>query len=194
MNTNPSGDVTQLLRDWSNGDSKAGEVLLPLVYGELRQRASSYLRRERSHQMLQATDLVHEVYLRLVDQEGVHWRDRLHFFALAATTMRRILVDHARARLAGKRGGDQFKVSLLEGLDFVAEEPAHLLALDDALTSLRDDNPQFARIVELRFFGGFNNHEIAELLEVSMSTITRRWRLARAWLFRRLSEERGDAL
>ena len=191
MSADSSSDVTRLLLDWSDGDGNAAEELMPLVYDELRRRAASYFRRERPGQVLQATALVHETYLRLIDQRSVAWRNRLHFFALAAKMMRRILVDDARSRLSGKRGGDLMRVTLADGPEFAAEQPAHLLALDDALTGLRQANPDLARIVELRFFGGFKNEEISELLGVSIPTITRRWRLAKAWLLRRMSEGAG---
>ena len=184
-------DVTQLLLDWSNGDEGAAEAILPLVYGELRRRAAGYLGREKPGQVLQATALVHETYLRLVDQRSVQWRNRLHFFALSAKLMRRILVDNARRQLSNKRGGDLMRVTLADGPEFAAESPPELVALDEALTDLREVNPELARIVELRFFGGFKNEEIAELLEISVATITRRWLLAKAWLLQRMSAD-GD--
>lgn len=189
MSGDSSSDVTQLLLDWSNGDEDAADELMPLVYGELRRRAAGYLRRERPGQVLQATALVHETYLRLIDQRSVAWRNRLHFFALAAKMMRRILVDNARRQLSGKGGGGLMRVTLAEGPEFAAQQPSHLVALDEALTGLRDANPDLARIVELRFFGGFKNDEISDLLEISVPTITRRWRLAKAWLLQRMSED-----
>ncbi len=187
-------DVTRLLIDWSNGDTSAADDLMPLVYDELRRRAKSYLRRERPGLTLQATALVHETYLRLIDQNSVHWRNRLHFFALAAKLMRRVLVDHARGHLAAKRGGRLERIELEGSGELAIEKPEHLIALDEALTRLRQENEQLSRIVELRFFGGCRNEEIAELLEISIPTITRRWRLAKAWLYHHLTEEgSGDA-
>ena len=191
MNQSPA-DVTQLLVDWTNGDRLAADRLLPLVYDELRRRAAAYFQRERPDQTLQATALVHETYLRLIDQRSVSYRNRLHFFALAAKLMRRILVDHARSHLSAKRGGDVQKLALDPDLEVSADRPEHLVALDDALDDLQKTRPELGRIVELRFFGGFKNEEIAELLEISIPTITRRWQLAKAWLYRRLTAAEGE--
>ncbi len=185
----PSGEVTRLLVDWSGGDEDAAGALMPLVYEELRRRAAAYLSRERQDLTQQATALVHETYLRLIDQRRVHYRNRLHFFALAAKLMRRILVDHARGHLRAKRGGGVEKVVIDDEFDLCMEEPAHLVVLGEALDALEASSPELARVVELRFFGGFKNEEIAELAGISIPTITRRWRLAKTWLYRRLRDE-----
>ena len=184
-------DVTQLLIDWTDGDESAAEALMPLIYDELKRRASRRLRHESSGRALETTELVHETYLRLVDQNSVRWRNRLHFFALAARMMRRILVDHARRRQASKRGAQAEKITFVDGELSIAQ-PAHLVAVDEALDNLRREEPEAARIVELRFFGGLTNEEIAELLGISVPTITRRWRLARVWLYRHLTETGSD--
>ena len=188
----PSPDVTRLLVDWSNGDQQAADALMPLVYDELHRRAAGYLRRERPDQTLQSTALVHEVYLRLIDQNRVRWRSRLHFFALAAKLMRRILVDAARGHLAAKRGGGLQRVDLDDESDVPVQSPEQVVAIDEALVDLKKANPELHRIVELRFFGGFKNEEIAELLDISIPTITRRWRLAKAWLYRHMTGDLED--
>jgi RNA polymerase sigma factor (TIGR02999 family) len=179
------GEVTALLRDWSGGDQHALERLMPLVYQELRKLAASYMRRERSDHTLQPTALVHEAYLRLVDQRGVDWRNRAHFFGIAARMMRRILVDHARRRQAAKRDGAADRISgsgdLVEG-----ERDPDLLALDVALDALEALDPRQARIVELRFFGGLTVEETAEVAGISTATVKREWQTARAWLAREL--------
>ena len=178
-------EVTQLLLKWSNGDREALENLLPLVYKELHQLAARYLRRERSDHTLQATALVHEAYLKLIDQREVRWQNRAHFFGVAAQAMRRILVDHARGHMAAKRGSGGVKISLDDNeaaivSDARAEE---MVALDDALNQLSEIDPQKSRIVELRFFGGLSIEETAEVLGVGTATVTRQWRMARAWLY-----------
>jgi RNA polymerase sigma-70 factor (ECF subfamily) len=181
-------DVTQLLLAWNDGDQAALEKLLPLVYDELRRLADSYLRRERAAHTLQATALVHEAYLRLVDQRRVRWQNRAHFFGIVAQLMRRILVDHARAHQAAKRGEGQVKLSLDEAINVSAERAAEVVALDEALTSLAELDEQQSRIVELRYFGGLSNQEIAEVLGISAPTVTRQWRLAKAWLYHELRQ------
>jgi len=181
-------DLTQLLVRWSEGDAAALEQLLPVVYQELRRIASRQLRRERAEHTLVPTALVHEVYLRLVDQQRVTWQNRAHFFGLTAQLMRRILVDHARARHTEKRGDAAPHVSL----DLVAEKahkparPEDVLAVDIALERLATIDPEQARIVELRFFAGLTVEETAHVVNRSPRTIKREWRLARAWLFREL--------
>ncbi len=181
------GEVTRLLVSWSAGDTGAFERLLPLVYAELRTIASRHLRRERSGSTLQATAVVHEAYLRLVDQTRVAWKNRGHFLAVASQAMRRILVDHARARRAAKRGGGGQPVSWVVD---VAQEtpiaPIDVLALEEALARLAAADAEQARIVELRFFGGLSVEEIAELVERSPTTVKRDWRTARAFLHREL--------
>lgn len=192
MGTSRSGQdkpITALLRDWRNGDGRALEALTPLVYDELRRIAAGYLRRERSGHTLQSTALVHEAYVRLVDAD-VGWQDRAHFFALAARTMRRILVDHAAARRAAKRGGDAVRVTLDVELvpQAEAEASTDLLALDAALKKLEALDPRHARIVELHFFGGLTYGEMSEALGISTSTLDRDLRLAKAWLASELAD------
>jgi RNA polymerase sigma factor (TIGR02999 family) len=187
MNDSPSGDVTRLLVDWSNGDEDALVRLTPLVYDELHGLAQRYMRRERGDHTLQATALVHEAFVRLVDQKQVHWRNTLHFTALAAQMMRRILIDHARSHRYAKRGSGAPKVSLDDAPPIAAEASPDLLEVDEALDRLSEVDGQLARIVELRFFGGMKNEEIGEVLGISVPTVTRRWRMAKAWLFRHLT-------
>jgi RNA polymerase sigma factor (TIGR02999 family) len=180
-------EVTQLLRDWSDGNSAAREELLQLVYRPLRELAGHHLRRERDGHTLQPTALVHELYLKLVKQRRVDWSDRGHFFAVAAQMMRRILVDHARRRKSDKRGGEMVSLALDDALDVAAAESIDVVALDVALEHLTAIFPQQARIVELRFYGGLTIDETAEVLGVSAATISREWTMARAWLRRSLS-------
>jgi RNA polymerase sigma factor (TIGR02999 family) len=180
--------ITQLLVKWSDGDPQALDQLTPLVYDELRQMARTYLRRERSDHTLQATALVHEAYLRMIDQDSVSWRNRAHFFGIASQMMRRILVNHALARAAEKRGGRTEKLTLDEAIHLPDQREIDLLALDDALKQLEMLDPQQTRIVELRFFGGLSIEETAEALRISAATVKRDWRTARLWLRRQLSE------
>jgi len=174
--------VTQLLEKWSNGDQSALDELMALVYDELHRLASSYLRRERPDHTLQPTALVNEAYLRLVDQRHARWQNRAQFFGIAAQLMRRILVDHARAHYAAKRGGPQYAVSLSQADRFAKQPDVELLALHDALNELVAIDPQQSRIVELRFFGGLSIEETAEVLGISHATVERDWKMARAWL------------
>jgi RNA polymerase sigma-70 factor, ECF subfamily len=185
------GGVTQLLAEWQGGDDRALERLMPLVYGELRRLAGRYLNHEREGHTLETHDLIHEAFLRLVDQRQVDWQSRAHFFGIAAQMMRRILVDHARRRGAQRHGGDVRQLLLDEAADLALDRDADLVALDEALTELAAVDESLARIVDLRFFGGFDYDEIAGLLGVSNPTVRRRWRLAKAWLYRRLSN--GEA-
>lgn len=182
--------VTALLLAWRRGEKRAFEQLTPLVYAELRRRAGAYLRGERPDHTLRPTALVHEVYLRLVNLDQVDWQDRTHFFALAARQMRRILVDSARARRYQKRGGGAVSVTFNEDLAVAARAP-DLIALDDALELLDKRDGRKARVVELRFFGGLTNAEIAEALNISTDTVTRDWQMAKLWLRREL--EKGQA-
>jgi len=175
--------ITQLLIEVTNRNSAAVDALLPLIYDELRSLAANYLRRERPDHTLQPTALVHEAYLRMVDQTQVNWQNRAHFFGVAAQMMRRILVDHARAHTAEKRGSDFQKLSLDENVDKTVERSAELIALDDALKELAEMDEQKSRIVELRFFGGLSIEETAEVLGVSAPTVKRQWRMAKAWLY-----------
>ncbi len=176
--------VTRMLVDWSAGNREAAVQLMPLVYDELRNIARGYLRRERPDHTLQATGLVHEAYLRLIDQDVATWENRAHFFGVAASVMRRILVDHARRAGAGKRGGGWDKLELNEALLASPERSVDLIALDDALQSLAEIDSRKSHLVELRFFGGLTVEEAGEVLEVSPSTVKREWRIAKAWLRR----------
>jgi RNA polymerase sigma factor (TIGR02999 family) len=176
-------NITQLLIEVTNRNSAAVDVLLPLIYDELRKLAANYLRRERSDHTLQPTALVHEAYMRMVDQTQVNWQNRAHFFGVAAQMMRRILVDHARAHNAEKRGQDFQILSLDENIDKSVERSSELIALDEALRTLAEIDEQKGRIVELRFFGGLSIDETAEVLGVSAPTVKRQWRMAKAWLY-----------
>lgn len=190
MDSSPTQEqVTQVLLDWSQGECGALERLMPLIYDELRQIARGYLRRERADHTLQATGLVHEAYLRLVDQTTASWQNRAQFFGVAARVMRRVLVDHARRHRAGKRGGTWEKVEFDEALAADLPYSLDLVALDDALQHLAQVDPRQSQIVELRFFGGLTTEEAAEVLDVSPRTIKREWRRAKAWLYREISRE-----
>jgi RNA polymerase sigma factor (TIGR02999 family) len=181
-------DVTQLLVNWSKGDQSALDELMPLVYGELRRLAGAYLRRERSNHTLQSTALVHEAFMRLVNQHDVQWRNRAHFYAIAAQMIRRILVDYARSQHAEKRGSGAIKLELDEAMA-VAQTGTDidLLGLNDALDALAELDERQSRIVELRFFAGLSIEETAEVMHLSPASIKREWQTARAWLFRRMT-------
>lgn len=187
MTTSSPKDVTQILLDWSRGDPEAPDKLMPLVYDELRRIASQYLRRERADHTLQPTALVHEAYLKLVDQQRVSWQNRAHFFAIAAQAMRRILVSYARQHLAAKRGGPRQRLTLDEAMGAAQQREVDLIALDEAMTNLEAIDPQQSRIIELRFFGGLSVEETAQVIGVSPATVKREWTMARAWLHRRMS-------
>ena len=187
MNAANPAEVTRILLDWSGGDRDAPARLMPLVYEELRRLARERLRRERPNHTLQATALVHEAFLKLVDQTRVDWRSRAHFFAVAAGQMRRILVDHARAHHAAKRGGPAPQLCLEETVALAAERPVDLVSLDEALDGLTKVYPRKARVVELKFFGGLEAKDIAEVLEVSEKTVRRDWNFAKLWLLRELT-------
>jgi RNA polymerase sigma factor (TIGR02999 family) len=193
MASQPSADVTGLLLAWSKGDRGALDALVPHVYGELRRQADRYLRRQRSGHTLQATALVHEAFLRLVDQTNVSFHDRAHFFAVASRAMRQILVDHARRRHTDKRGGDATRLVLEDGTASVQPRGVDLIALDDALERLEALDPGQARLVELRFFGGLTVEETAVVLACSPATVKRAWSSARAWLYGELSGGRGPS-
>jgi RNA polymerase sigma-70 factor (ECF subfamily) len=184
-------DVTALLLDWRGGDEKAIERLLPLVHGELRRLAKRQMAGERPGHVLQATALVNEVYLRLVDVRRVQWQDRAHFFAMAGRLMRRVLVDFARAQKNQKRGGELHRVTLDQNLLVAENSPEDLIAIDDALRALGDEYERKAQVVELRFFGGLSVEETAEALGISPETVMRDWKFAKNWLLRELSR-RGD--
>lgn len=180
MGSSATHEVTRLLADWARGNERALDDLTPLVYKELRQLAASYLRKERQGHTLQPTALVHEAYLRLVDQKNPTWQDRSHFYGVAARLMRQILVDHARRRQAGKRAG--LKVPLEEAVSFQQERSRDLVALDNGLNALEKLDPRKCKAVELRYFGGLSMDEIAQALDVSPVTVRRDLRLAEAWL------------
>lgn len=178
--------ITALLVAWSGGDVRALDSLMPLVYDQLRTLAAGFLRGERSHHTLASSALVHEAFLRMVELDRVSWNDRAHFFALSARIMRRILIDHARKHGASKRGDGADALPLDEAAFLPAADHPELLALDQAMNRLADRDPEQARIVELRYFGGLDREEIACVLGISSATVTRRWRMARAWLYRQL--------
>jgi RNA polymerase sigma factor (TIGR02999 family) len=183
----PPHEITLLLAEWSSGNQTALDKLYPIVYDELRRLAHHYMSHERKGHTLQTTALINEAYLRLVDQKNVHWENRAHFFGISAQIMRRILIDHARRYRYAKRGGQALKVSLDEAAVVAKERASELLMLDEALISLAAIDPRRSRVVELRFFGGLSNKEIASLLKISPNTVTRDWNLARAWLYQELS-------
>ena len=189
MKERPPHDVTVLLTRVSAGDESAPGKLLELVYDDLRRLAAAYMHAERSDHTLQATALVHEAYLRLVDWENVSWENRAQFFAVAAQVMRRVLVDHARAKNAAKREGSQQKLVLDDAVSFANEKEFDVLALEEALSSLEKLDPRQAKIVELRFFGGLSIEEVAHVLKVSVTTVKREWTIAKAWFQRELSKE-----
>lgn len=181
-------EITQLLAEWSDGNQSALDELYPLVYDELHRLARRYMSRERQGHTLQTTALINEAYVRLVDQKNVHWANRSHFFAISAQIMRRILIDHARRYAYAKRGGGAQQVSLDEAAAVTRTAGSELLRLDEALKSLAEMDPRRSQVVELRYFGGLNNEEIAGVLNISENTVTRDWNMARAWLHQQLSE------
>ena len=186
--------ASSLLRAWGKGDVSAREKLMPLVYEELHRRAAAYLRGERTDHTLQPTALVHEAYLRLIGQERVVWQNRAHFYGVAAQMMRRILVDHARGHRRGKRFGGAVRVTLDERVGTAEPPDCELLLLDQALNELAAFDPQQAKIVELRYFGGLTEDEVASLLTVSRSTVTREWLIAKGWLYRRITAGHAGGL
>jgi RNA polymerase sigma factor (TIGR02999 family) len=185
-------EVTRLLLDWGNGNAAALERLTPLVYEELHRLAHQHMNRERRDHTLQTSALVNEAYLRLIDQRGVHWQNRAHFFSIASRLMRRILVDHARAHRYAKRGGGAIQVSLDEAAVVSQERAEELVALDEALTSLATIDQRKSQVVELRFFGGMSVEETAEVLGVSPITVKRDWSTAKAWLYRSIERRVTD--
>ena len=186
-------NVTQLLVGWSEGDKAALDQLVPIVYDELRRQAARYLRRERVGHTLQTTALIHEAYLRLVDQKHVRWQNRAHFFGIAAQLMRRILVDHARTKKRLKRGGSDLRVSLNEATALSKGQDLDVIGLDEALTRLEKIDEQQGKIVELRFFSGLTVEETAAVLGISTGTVKRDWSMAKAWLHRELSGQANAA-
>jgi RNA polymerase sigma-70 factor (ECF subfamily) len=187
MGASGTGNITELLLAWGKGDQDALAKLTPLVYEELHRLARRYMAKERPGHTLQATALVNEAYLRLVDSSRVRWQNRTHFLAVAAQLMRRVLVDFARTRVSHKRGGDWREVTLDDGLVLINEPESDLAALDDALESLAKMDPRKAKVVELRFFGGLSVEDTAEVLQVSNITVMRDWNLAKSWLLRELT-------
>jgi RNA polymerase sigma factor (TIGR02999 family) len=185
--TDGASSVSGLLQAWGRGDVEARDELFPQVYRELRRLAAAYLRRERPDHSLPPTALVHEAYLRLVGQRRVAWQNRAQFFGIAAQMMRRVLVDHARERQAMKRGGAGIRVLLDDRIGAAHPRDCELLLLDQALTDLTDRDARLARIVELRYFGGLSEQEVAVVLSLSRATVTREWHTAKAWLYRRLT-------
>src|SRR3954453_13001435 len=187
--TNGAENITELLVGYGRGDKEALDKLMPIVYNELRQQAARYLRRERAGHTLQTTALIHEAYVRLVDQRNVQWQNRAHFFGIAAQMMRRILVDHARTKKRAKRGGSDVKVSLADATVLVKGQDLDVVALDEALNRLAEIDEQQSRVVELRFFSGLTVEETAEVMGISPATVKRDWSVAKAWLHRELSRE-----
>jgi RNA polymerase sigma factor (TIGR02999 family) len=188
MTQTQTHELTQLLVDWSNGDTAALEKLLPLIDQELRRLAHRYMSRERAGHTLQTTALVNEAFVRLVNRTNVNWQNRAHFFGIAASLMRTILVDHARSHACAKRGGGAFNLELDETMIVSKQKASEVLALDDALNELARLDPQQSRVVELRFFGGLTVEETAEVLHVSPATIKREWSTAKAWLYHELAK------
>ncbi|HEX6719558.1 MAG TPA: sigma-70 family RNA polymerase sigma factor [Pyrinomonadaceae bacterium] len=180
-------EITQLLAEWREGNQSALDELYPLVYNELHRLARRYMSRERKGHTLQTTALINEAYVRLVDQKNVQWANRSHFFAISAQIMRRILIDHARRHAYAKRGGGARQVSLEEAATVTPEQSLEIIRLDEALKSLAELDPRRSRVVELRYFGGLNNEEIAGVLKISENTVTRDWNMARAWLYQQLT-------
>jgi RNA polymerase sigma factor (TIGR02999 family) len=185
-------EVTQLLQAWRDGDESALERLMPMVYDELRRMAQWFMRNERKGHTLQTSALINEAYLRLVERGGGDWQGRAHFFGVAAQAMRRVLVDYARARNYQKRAGQARQVSLDEAANLAEERAAEIVALDDALESLARIDPRKCRVVELRYFGGLSVEETAEVLGVSVATVTRDWSMAKLWLLREIKQEASD--
>jgi RNA polymerase sigma-70 factor, ECF subfamily len=192
MPTLSQKDITGLLLDWGSGDKAALDKLIPLVYKELRRMAHQYIQRERGGNTLQTSALINEAYMRLIDYKRMRWQDRAHFFAVAAQAMRRILVERARSRHRQKRGGAAQLVSLDEAADLASERGAEIIALDNALTDLYAIAPRKGQVVELRYFGGLNVDETAEVLGISAPTVQREWRAARAWLYKAICEGTAD--
>lgn len=188
MSNKDSHQITQLLIDWSKGSELALEQLIPLVYDELRQMAKRYMRRQPSGHTFQTTELIHEAYLKLAKSENYNWQNRAHFFGIAAQAMRHILVDYARSKQSQKRGGFQQKVTLDETAVISSKRSDEMILLDEALQRLMKLDERKSKVVELKYFGGLTNEEVAEFLKISPETVKRDWRFARTWLLRELSE------
>jgi RNA polymerase sigma factor (TIGR02999 family) len=180
-------EITELLAEWRDGNQSALDELYPLVYNELHRLARRYMSRERKGHTLQTTALINEAYVRLVDQKNVQWANRSHFFAISAQIMRRILIDHARRHAYAKRGGGAQQVSLEEAATVAPDLGLELIRLDEALNTLAEMDPRRSQVVEMRYFGGLNNEEIAGVLNISENTVTRDWNMARAWLYQQLT-------
>ena len=185
-------NITELLASYGRGDKESLDQLMPIVYEELRRQAARYLRREQAGHTLQTTALIHEAYVRLVDQRNMQWQNRAHFFGIAAQMMRRILVDHARSKKRAKRGGSEVRVSLDEATVAVKGQDLDVVALDEALQRLAEIDEQQSKVVELRFFSGLSVEETAEVMGISKSTVKRDWSMAKAWLHRELSGQKQE--
>lgn len=183
-------ELTKLLKEAQSGDASALNELFPLVYDELRRLASVRMREERANHTLQPTALVHEIYMRLIDQHSVDWTNRAHFFGLASEMMRRVLVNHAAAKKAEKRGGDLVHLELDEAVSLAGENEIDFIELDEALSELEKFAPRQSKVVEMRFFGGLTNEEVAQVLKLDERTIKRDWRAAKAWLFERMNDKK----
>jgi len=190
MTTLSPHEVTELLVEWQRGDAAALDRLTPLVYDEIRRMAHRYLTRERNGHTLQTTELVNEAYMRLLGAQSIDWQNRAHFFGVTAQVMRRILIDHARRRHYAKHGGDARHVSLENAAVMTSERASELIVLDEALTELARIDPRKSRVVELRYFGGLSLEEIAEVLQVSLMTVRRDWRTAKAWLYKAVTSDK----
>ncbi len=189
MDKPQTSEITQILHDWNNGNEEAKEKLLPFVYNELKRQARFLMSKERSNHTLQPTALVHEAFIKLSDGAGIEWQDRRHFYGIASHLMRQILIQHARMHAADKRGNNPLHFSI-DDLQISTEERAgSIIVLDDALEKLAKIDERQAKVVEMRFFGGFSNEEIAEALEISVRTVVRTWQAARFWLYRELNQE-----
>lgn len=189
MDKQESSEITQILNDWNNGEEDAHERLVPFVYEELKRQARRMMSRERVNHTLQPTALVHEAFLRISEQTGIEWKNRSHFYGIASRLMRQILVDHARLHAAEKRGNNPIHFSIDDVQIPVEERASSILALNEALEKLNEFDERQATIVEMRFFGGMNNAEIAEALEISERTVVREWQAARLWLYRELNQK-----
>jgi RNA polymerase sigma factor (TIGR02999 family) len=182
-------EITRMLQEWSDGKDEMLDQLMPLVYAELRRQAAGYLRHERRDHTLQTTGLIHEAYLKLINQRNVKWESRTHFYAIASQAMRRILVDYARARKTAKRGGEDIRLSIANAEKIAGDQkPVDLIALDEALTRLAKLDEKQARVVELRYFSGLSLEETAKIVKMSRATAAREWSMARAWLHRELTK------
>lgn len=189
MNEKSAAGITQILQDWNDGDENAKELLLPFVYDELKKQARYLMSKERSNHTLQPTALVHEAFMKLSEQSGIEWKNRSHFYGIASRLMRQILVDHARLHAADKRGNNAVHFSIDDVQIPIEERASSILAMDEVLQRLSEFDEQQAHIVEMRFFGGMSDDEIAEALKISRRTVGREWQSAKLWLFRELNRK-----